>query len=47
MGLPIDELEQAVCADSDHAAALRSASPIAPLITAEERAALLRDARAA
>ena len=47
LSLPIDELEQAVCAASDHAAALRSASPIAPLITAEERAVLLREARAA
>jgi hypothetical protein len=42
---PLDELARAVCADDDRAIALRSASPIAPLITAEERAALLRESR--
>jgi hypothetical protein len=42
---PLDELARAVCADDDRAVALRSTSPIAPLITAEERAALLRGSR--
>jgi hypothetical protein len=45
LSLPLDELERAVCADSDHAAALRSTSPFAPLITAAEREALLRESR--
>jgi len=38
-------LEQAVCADTDHAAALRSVSPMSVLITQKERAGLLRRAR--
>jgi hypothetical protein len=41
----LPKLEQAVCADSDHAAALRSVSPMSVLITQKERAALLRRAR--
>jgi hypothetical protein len=42
---PIDEVERVVCADDDHAVALRSTSPIAPLITPAEREQLLREAR--
>lgn len=38
-------LERAVCADTDHAAALRSVSPMSVLITQKERAAMLRRAR--
>jgi hypothetical protein len=44
---PIDKLEQSVCASTDHAAALRSTSPIAPLLTAQERQALLRSSHQA
>ena len=43
--LPIEDLERAVCADTEHAAALRSTSPFAPLITAAERETMLREAR--
>jgi hypothetical protein len=43
--LPLDEVENLVCADTEHAAALRSTSPIAPLITAAERDALLKQTR--
>jgi hypothetical protein len=45
LALPIDELERTVCADNDHAAALRSSSPFAPLLSAAERDALLRSSR--
>lgn len=38
-------LERAVCADTDHAAALRNVSPMSVLITQKERAELLRRAR--
>lgn len=40
-------LERAVCADTDHAAALRNVSPMSVLITQKERAELLRRARQA
>lgn len=45
LALPLDQLEQAVCADTEHAAALRSTSPIAPLITPAEREAMLIESR--
>jgi hypothetical protein len=41
----IERLEQAVCADDEHAAVLRSVSPMSTLITQSERALLLREAR--
>ncbi len=41
----IPSLERAVCADTDHAAALRNVSPMSVLITQKERADLLRQAR--
>lgn len=41
----LDALEGAVCGDTDHAAALRSMSPMSVLITQKERSALLRRAR--
>lgn len=40
-------LEQTVCAETDQGAALRNVSPIGSLIDPQERAALLRTARAA
>lgn len=43
----IEALAEAVCADSDHAAVLRSVSPISVLITQSERAQLLRESRQA
>jgi hypothetical protein len=43
--LPLDEFERVICADDEHAVALRSTSPIAPLITPQEREQMLRDAR--
>lgn len=42
----LDGLETAVCATDDHATALRNVSPIASLITPQERGHLLRAARA-
>jgi hypothetical protein len=43
----VDAIEQSVCVDSDHAAALRSVSPLSVLITQAERSQLLRQAREA
>jgi hypothetical protein len=45
LDMPLDDLELAICADDDEAAVLRSTSPIAPLITAQEREQLLADSR--
>ena len=42
-----DALEHALCDGGEHAALLRSVSPMSPLLTQRERAALLREARAA
>lgn len=42
---PMDALAQAVCATTDHAAVLRSVSPMSVLITQAERAQLLLQAR--
>lgn len=44
---PVDAIEQAVCADSDHALTLRSVSPMSVLITQAERMQLLRQTRLA
>ncbi len=44
--MPIDEFERVICAEDEHAIALRSASPIGVLIS-EQRAELLRQARGA
>ena len=41
----VDALERAVCSDNDHAATLRSMSPLARFISVGERNALLREAR--
>jgi hypothetical protein len=41
---PIEEVERVVCANDDRAVALRSTSPIAPLITSAERERLLGEA---
>jgi hypothetical protein len=41
----VDTLEQAVCADTSSAAALRNVSPMSVLITQHERARLLQKAR--
>ncbi len=41
----VDAVERAVCADGEHAAVLRSVSPISVLFTQAERAELLRRAR--
>jgi hypothetical protein len=41
----VDALERAVCADDQHAAALRSVSPVSVLLTQRERARLLREVR--
>lgn len=41
----VDVIERAVAGASDHAAALRSVSPVSVLITQGERAQLLRHAR--
>jgi hypothetical protein len=41
----VDTLEQAVCADTSAAAALRNVSPLSVLITQQERAQLLQKAR--
>lgn len=42
---PIDALATSVCADTDHATALRSVSPMSVLITQAERSQLLAQAR--
>jgi len=41
----VDALERAVCADDQHAAALRSVSPVSVLLTQRERSRLLREVR--
>lgn len=46
LAMPIDEFERVICAEDEHAIALRSASPIGVLIS-EQRAELLRQARGA
>lgn len=43
----VDEIERVICSDDEHAAVLRSVSPISVLLTQHERAELLRRARAA
>jgi hypothetical protein len=45
LGLPIDDFENAICADDEHATVLRSVSPIGVLISEAERRELLREAR--
>lgn len=45
LAAPVDELANAVCADTDHGAVLRSVSPMSVLITQAERMQLLRQAR--
>ena len=40
-----DSLEAVICADGDHAVALRSVSPLGILLTQRERALLLAQAR--
>lgn len=42
---PVDVLALAVCADTDHAAVLRSVSPMSVLITQAERAQLIAQSR--
>lgn len=44
---PVEKLEEAVCADTDHATVLRSVSPVSVLITQAERTQLLAQARRA
>ncbi len=44
---PVDAIEQAICADTDHALTLRSVSPMSVLITQAERMQLLRQTRQA
>ena len=41
----VDAIEREVCSGSDHAAVLRSVSPISVLISQHERGELLRQAR--
>lgn len=43
----VDAIEREVCGPGDHAAALRSVSPLSVLISQQERGALLRNARRA
>ena len=43
----VDAVEQAVCFDGDHAATLRSVSPLGRFVPAAERHRLLRQAREA
>jgi len=45
MAAGVDVLEGAVCGDDDHAAVLRSVSPLSVLITQRERGELLRRVR--
>ena len=42
----VDAVERAVCIESDHAATLRSVSPLGRFLPASERHRLLRQARA-
>ena len=42
----VERLEAVVCADDEHAAALRNVSPLGSLMTQRERGQLLRAARA-
>jgi len=42
----VDRLEAVVCAEDEHAAALRNVSPLGGLMTQRERGELLRAARA-
>ncbi len=41
----VDALESAITANDDHAAVLRSVSPLGRLLGADERKRLLREAR--
>ena len=41
----VEAIEREVCASTDHAAVLRSVSPMSVLISQRERSALLREAR--
>lgn len=43
--LGVDAIERVVCADDEHAAVLRSVSPISVLLTQAERSRLLHEAR--
>lgn len=45
LGQGVDAVERATCGTSDHAAVLRSVSPLIPLVSQKERAELLRGAR--
>jgi hypothetical protein len=45
LDMPLDDLEIVICAEDEEATVLRSTSPIAPLITPQEREQLLADAR--
>jgi len=47
LGAGPDQLEQVVCAADEHAAVLRSVSPMSILLTQKERAELLRASRTA
>jgi hypothetical protein len=47
LAMDLAALEAAVCADSEHAAVLRSVSPISSLLTQRERSQLLAQARTA
>lgn len=41
----VDAIEREVCGSGDHAALLRSVSPMSVLVSQKERSALLREAR--
>lgn len=45
IGEGVDAIEREVCSPGDHAAALRSVSPMSVLISQRERSELLRQAR--
>ena len=47
LAMPLDDLERTICANDEHAAVLRSVSPIGMLISEAERSELLRRAREA
>ena len=47
LGSELDQLEQVVCGADEHAAVLRSVSPMSILLTQKERAELLRASRTA
>ena len=47
LALPLDDFEQVICADDEHATVLRSVSPIGAVISNAERRELLREARRA